>query len=220
MAAVGRQAARERAETRAQDRRRSGGTGGARAARAALEGRRGSPVAVAAGLPGQGGGAGTSAVGAAAPAVRRARAAADRPSAGHGRRRGLQRAEAARPAATADGGAVAAVPRRRRQRAAAADPVGAVVAAEPAARCAPIKIWIAGDSTVASSGGTPCPIGWGGPFPTLFGTGVTVTNSAVGGRSVRTWLYSVQTVMDATGECVLDTDAAAIRSCSRAGRRC
>jgi len=71
----------------------------------------------------------------------------------------------------------------------------------------PIKIWIAGDSTVASSGGTPCPIGWGGPFNTYFGAGVTVTNSAVGGRSVRTWLYSVQTVMDATGECVLDKDA-------------
>jgi len=70
----------------------------------------------------------------------------------------------------------------------------------------PIKIWIAGDSTVASSGGTPCPIGWGGPFNTYFGAGVTVTNSAVGGRSVRTWLYSVQTVMDAMGECVLDKD--------------
>jgi lysophospholipase L1-like esterase len=71
----------------------------------------------------------------------------------------------------------------------------------------PVKIWIAGDSTVASSGGTPCPIGWGGPFPTYFGAGVTVNNSAVGGRSVRTWLYSVQTVMDATGECVLDLDS-------------
>ena len=70
-----------------------------------------------------------------------------------------------------------------------------------------MKVWIAGDSTVASNGGNPCPIGWGGPFPTLFGPGVTVTNSAVGGRSVRTWLYNVQTVMDATGECVLDKDA-------------
>ena len=70
-----------------------------------------------------------------------------------------------------------------------------------------VTVWIAGDSTVQSSGGTPCPIGWGGPFPTLFGTGVTVRNSAVGGRSVRTWLYNVQTTMDATGECVLDRDA-------------
>jgi len=71
----------------------------------------------------------------------------------------------------------------------------------------PVKVWIAGDSTVASNGGTPCPIGWGGPFSTYFGPGVSVTNSAVGGRSVRTWLYSVQTVMDATGECVLDKDS-------------
>jgi lysophospholipase L1-like esterase len=70
----------------------------------------------------------------------------------------------------------------------------------------PVTVWIAGDSTVASSGGTPCPIGWGGPFPMVFASGVTVKNSAVGGRSVRTWLYSVQTVMDATGECVLDLD--------------
>ena len=70
-----------------------------------------------------------------------------------------------------------------------------------------ITVWIAGDSTVAN-GSSPCPIGWGGPFPTLFGPGVTVRNSAVGGRSVRTWLYSVQTVMDnTTGECALDLDS-------------
>ena len=49
---------------------------------------------------------------------------------------------------------------------------------------------------------------------------MSVTNSAVGGRSVRTWLYNVQTTMDATGECVLDRDATATRRCSRAGRRC
>jgi lysophospholipase L1-like esterase len=36
---------------------------------------------------------------------------------------------------------------------------------------------------------------------------VTVTNSAVGGRSVRNWLYSVQPLADPTGECVLDLDA-------------
>src|SRR6185295_2441625 len=58
-----------------------------------------------------------------------------------------------------------------------------------------VTVWIAGDSTVASNGGTPCPIGWGGPFPMTFGPGVTVKNSAVGGRSVRTWLYNVQTTM-------------------------
>ena len=70
----------------------------------------------------------------------------------------------------------------------------------------PVTVWIAGDSTVAS-GSSPCPIGWGGPFPTLFGAGATIKNSAVGGRSVRTWLYNVQTTMDATGECVLAEDA-------------
>jgi lysophospholipase L1-like esterase len=68
-------------------------------------------------------------------------------------------------------------------------------------------VWIAGDSTVAN-GNTPCPVGWGKHFDELFDDRVTVVNSAVGGRSVRTWLYSVQTVMDpATNECVLDEDA-------------
>jgi lysophospholipase L1-like esterase len=70
-----------------------------------------------------------------------------------------------------------------------------------------VTIWIAGDSTVASNGGTPCPIGWGGPFPMSFATNVTVKNSAVGGRSVRTWLYNVETTMDASGECELARDA-------------
>jgi lysophospholipase L1-like esterase len=69
-----------------------------------------------------------------------------------------------------------------------------------------ITIWIAGDSTVAN-GNTPCPRGWGGAFAPHFNDLVTVTNSAVGGRSVHTWLYNVQTVMDETGECVLTRDA-------------
>ncbi|AUX27427.1 uncharacterized protein SOCEGT47_080170 [Sorangium cellulosum] len=69
-----------------------------------------------------------------------------------------------------------------------------------------ITIWIAGDSTVAN-GQTPCPAGWGGQLAALFDERVTVVNRAVGGRSVRTWLYHVQKVMDDTGECVLDRDA-------------
>ncbi|WP_437874639.1 GDSL-type esterase/lipase family protein [Sorangium sp. So ce513] len=69
-----------------------------------------------------------------------------------------------------------------------------------------ITIWLAGDSTVAN-GQTPCPAGWGGQFAALFDDRVTVVNSAVGGRSVRTWLYEVQTTMDSTGECVLNRDA-------------
>ena len=71
----------------------------------------------------------------------------------------------------------------------------------------PITIWIAGDSTVAN-GQTPCPRGWGGAFAPHFNDLVTITNSAVGGRSVHTWLYEVQTVFDDnTGECALNRDA-------------
>ena len=70
----------------------------------------------------------------------------------------------------------------------------------------PITIWIAGDSTVAT-GTAPCPIGWGGLFKPFFNDQVTVTNSAVAGRSVRTWLYFPELTMDATGECILPLDA-------------
>jgi lysophospholipase L1-like esterase len=70
----------------------------------------------------------------------------------------------------------------------------------------PLTIWIAGDSTVAN-GNTPCPRGWGGVFTPHFNDRVSVRNSAVGGRSVHTWLYEVQTVMDETGECALNRDA-------------
>jgi lysophospholipase L1-like esterase len=71
----------------------------------------------------------------------------------------------------------------------------------------PLTIWIAGDSTVAN-GNTPCPRGWGGVFAPHFNDRVSVRNSAVGGRSVHTWLYEVQTVFDdETGECALNRDA-------------
>jgi lysophospholipase L1-like esterase len=68
-----------------------------------------------------------------------------------------------------------------------------------------VSVWIAGDSTVANGG--PCPIGWGGQFKALFNAKVAVTNSAVGGRSVRTWLYDVLDTKDSTGECDLGKDA-------------
>ena len=68
-----------------------------------------------------------------------------------------------------------------------------------------VTIWIAGDSTVATGG--PCPIGWGGRFKALFNDRVTVNNSAVAGRSVRTWLYDVQDSKDSSGECNLGQDA-------------
>jgi len=67
-----------------------------------------------------------------------------------------------------------------------------------------LTIWLAGDSTVAN-GSTPCPVGWGKPFRSLFGGNVTVTNSAQGGRSVQTWLYDVGTTKGADGECVLNS---------------
>src|SRR5262249_1895065 len=68
---------------------------------------------------------------------------------------------------------------------------------------ADITVWIAGDSTVAN-GETPCPVGWGADFQSRFDAHVKVTNSAVGGRSVRTWLYNVQTSMDSSGGCSLE----------------
>ncbi|MFC1642608.1 hypothetical protein ACFL5O_07975 [Myxococcota bacterium] len=69
-----------------------------------------------------------------------------------------------------------------------------------------ITVWLAGDSTMAK-GSNPCPVGWGAEFDSLFNSRVTVNNSAVGGRSVRTWLYNVSTATDSSGECVLSTDA-------------
>jgi lysophospholipase L1-like esterase len=70
-----------------------------------------------------------------------------------------------------------------------------------------VTVWIAGDSTVAN-GSTPCPRGWGGHFKPFFNSQVTVINSAVAGRSVRTWLFDVLTTMDSTGECLVTLDAA------------
>lgn len=69
----------------------------------------------------------------------------------------------------------------------------------------PITIWLAGDSTVAN-GSTPCPSGWGKFLAGEFNQNVTVNNWAVGGRSVRTWLYDVTTTMGGDGECVINTD--------------
>ncbi|HEU4576780.1 MAG TPA: GDSL-type esterase/lipase family protein [Polyangiaceae bacterium] len=70
-----------------------------------------------------------------------------------------------------------------------------------------LTLWIAGDSTVAN-GQTPCPRGWGGVIGARLDSRVTVNNSAAGGRSVHTWLYNVGQEKDATGECVLERDAA------------
>ena len=71
------------------------------------------------------------------------------------------------------------------------------------AAAAPVKVWLAGDSTMAN--GSQCPIGWGRQFAEFFTTDVTVVNSAVGGRSIQTWLYdpNVTTAKDSTGECIV-----------------
>jgi lysophospholipase L1-like esterase len=74
-----------------------------------------------------------------------------------------------------------------------------------ASAAAKITVWLAGDSTVAN-GTSPCPIGWGAQFGPLFDARVDVLNRAVGGRSVRTWLYDVQDTLDSSGECDLARD--------------
>ena len=80
----------------------------------------------------------------------------------------------------------------------------------PEAPTGPITVWIAGDSTVAN-GSTPCPTGWGVFFADYFNEQVTVVNSAVGGRSVRTWLYDVTDQMGGDGECIINTNVTGAR---------
>jgi lysophospholipase L1-like esterase len=72
----------------------------------------------------------------------------------------------------------------------------------------PIKVWIAGDSTVQNCSGA-CPCGWGSQLDALFNDNVTVVNSAVGGRSIQTWLYeaSVSSTLGQDGECTLTSQS-------------
>ena len=81
---------------------------------------------------------------------------------------------------------------------------GGLAGAGGSGASANITVWLAGDSTMAN--GNACPIGWGQEFDAYFDERVRVVNSAVGGRSVRTWLYHVGTTKDAEGECVLERD--------------
>ncbi|WP_410643802.1 GDSL-type esterase/lipase family protein [Amycolatopsis sp. lyj-346] len=77
---------------------------------------------------------------------------------------------------------------------------------------AAIKVWLAGDSTMADPK-SACPVGWGSRFDRLFTDDVTVVNNAVAGRSVQTWLYesNVTGAKDAAGECVVSPKAYAQR---------
>jgi lysophospholipase L1-like esterase len=72
------------------------------------------------------------------------------------------------------------------------------------AAAAPFTVWMAGDSTMMNPSAT-CPVGWGSQFDPLFNDSVTVVNSAVGGRSIQTWLYdpNVTGTKNSAGECVI-----------------
>lgn len=69
---------------------------------------------------------------------------------------------------------------------------------------AKIKVWMAGDSTMMNA--SACPIGWGSQFGSYLTSDVTVQNSAVGGRSVQTWLYegNVTGTKNSAGECIVN----------------
>jgi lysophospholipase L1-like esterase len=79
--------------------------------------------------------------------------------------------------------------------------------ASPTTAPQPVKIWMAGDSTMMNA--STCPIGWGSQFAPYFNTDVTVQNSAVGGRSIQTWLYegNVTGTLGSNGECTLSSTA-------------
>ncbi|MEU0877111.1 SGNH/GDSL hydrolase family protein [Lentzea sp. NPDC005914] len=87
---------------------------------------------------------------------------------------------------------------------AAADHPGCAPAAAASTSAASVKVWLAGDSTMADPK-SGCPVGWGNQFDTLFKDDVTVVNNAVAGRSIQTWLYesNVKSTKDSAGECVV-----------------
>ncbi|GII77368.1 hypothetical protein Sru01_23500 [Sphaerisporangium rufum] len=74
-----------------------------------------------------------------------------------------------------------------------------------------VTVWLAGDSTVANGSGNI--VGWGREFGQYLTSNATVVNSAVGGRSVQTWLYesAVTGQKNSAGECVLSSNAYAAR---------
>lgn len=82
---------------------------------------------------------------------------------------------------------------------------GGAVAGAAEVPAAP-EVWIAGDSTVANPASTgACPVGWGNRIGSYLADGVVVHNSAIGGRSIQTWLYegNVTGTIGSGGECVL-----------------
>ncbi|GGU82109.1 SGNH/GDSL hydrolase family protein [Lentzea flava] len=87
---------------------------------------------------------------------------------------------------------------------ASADQPGCAPATGASTGAATVKVWLAGDSTMANPRSS-CPVGWGSQFDPLFNDNVIVQNDAVAGRSVQTWLYesNVQNTKDSAGECVV-----------------
>jgi lysophospholipase L1-like esterase len=75
----------------------------------------------------------------------------------------------------------------------------------------PIKVWMAGDSTMDNGNCTGCgdtACGWGSQVGALFNSSVTVDNKGKSGASTQTWLYgdaNVSTNKDANGECIVTT---------------
>jgi len=69
-----------------------------------------------------------------------------------------------------------------------------------------ITVWMAGDSTMMPPSGGVCPFGWGSQFQALLNSNATVVDSAVGGRSIQTWLYDPNVTTTMAGdpaECVV-----------------
>lgn len=81
-----------------------------------------------------------------------------------------------------------------------------------ATAAATVKVWLAGDSTMADPKSS-CPVGWGSRFDALFNDQVTVVNKAVSGRSIQTWLYesNVTGTKNSAGECVVNPNTYAQR---------
>jgi lysophospholipase L1-like esterase len=74
----------------------------------------------------------------------------------------------------------------------------------------PIKVWLAGDSTMADGAGcsaSGCPCGYGTQLDPLFNSNVTVVNNAVGGLTIQTWLYQGVSSTMVDGECAVTNTA-------------
>ena len=74
----------------------------------------------------------------------------------------------------------------------------------------PIKVWMAGDSTMAGGATTACnacPCGYGSQLDPLFNSNVTVVNNAVGGLTIQTWLYQAVSSTMVNGECAVTNTA-------------